>query len=171
MVRARAVRSDLGVICHRLIKILLTENNTYYHISVTIITNTLLCKYSNTHLHILNVFVHDMHTHLHSGLPAQCNPGRRVRSGKGEKKFGGDASCRPENERLKVQTQLEKSTVRRETATRVSSRLKQITEIKARNDFKVVFPVHLFVILTTNSNECTPMFIYYFYKAPTCFSL
>jgi hypothetical protein len=37
--------------------------------------------------------------------------------------------------------------------------------------FKVFFSVHLFVMLMTNSNECTPVILYHFYKAPTCFNL
>ena len=37
--------------------------------------------------------------------------------------------------------------------------------------FKVLFSVHLFVILMTNSNECTLVSLYYTYRAPTCFSL
>jgi hypothetical protein len=36
---------------------------------------------------------------------------------------------------------------------------------------KVLFSVHLFVILMINSKECTPIFLYCFQNTPTCFSL
>jgi hypothetical protein len=40
-----------------------------------------------------------------------------------------------------------------------------------RFNYKVLFSMHLFVILMTNSNERTPVFFFYICKAPTCFSL
>jgi hypothetical protein len=43
--------------------------------------------------------------------------------------------------------------------------------VKNQNVIQVLFTVHLFSISMTNSNECTPVLLYYFYRAPICFSL